>query len=1021
MTMRTTFLTLILCSAIFCKPLDDNSRDDPTCGYNSCHQTFDDKLNVHLVPHSHDDVGWRKTVDQYYYGINHFDDHPGIPGVQNILDTVVQSLKDNPDRRFIQVETAFFMKWWEQQNEDIRNDVQNLVNNGQLEIVSGGWTMNDEATTNYQSIIDQFTLGLRTINDTLGECAVPRVGWQIDPFGHSKVMATILAQLGFDGLFFTRLDHRDLKKRNSEKNTEFIWRGNGDLGTASDIFTSIIYRDYNAPDTFCWDVQCKDLPIIDDKDSFDYNVEERVKNFTEYIKKQQLAYPTNNILITMGGDFTFGAAHMYYANIDRFIKGFQTFNKDVNMIYSTPSCYIKAVNDAAKKQAIDFSLKTDDFLPYASRNNTYWTGFYTSRPTMKRMERMANNLLQVAQQMVVQANAYKENFQTDLNELKKVMGIMQHHDAVTGTEKQHVADDYTYLLTKAMKEAETNIHTVIFDLLKVQKSDTSVGMQMESCLMSNVTRCTQSNAIRFTVAVYNPSSHPVSHYVRLPVTSTNYDVLTLTGNSVKHQIVPSIDTFDDVPGQKSLYDLTFYADDIPPLGVKYFYVSKQDDVVNTPNLIKSTKTTKLGNDDAGFSIDDQGYLNEVTLNGKKLAVKQEFLYYRSAKGDNKEPEDQASGAYVFRPSDIAPIAVGNNKIEVKVYEGELFDEVHQSFSDWLKQVIRVYKSENHIEFDWVVGPTYYFDNFGVEVISRFTTSLNTANVFYTDSNGRELVKRVRDHRDTFDYTDEEPVSGNYYPVTSRIVLKDANQDELVLVNDRSQGGSSLSSGQVELMIHRHLKDDDNYGVNEALNEVEYYRPIRVRGQHYLLFADAETSSVQQRKIMEKNTMAPWTFIGDATDEAYSFNNMRTKMQFQFSGIRTPLPENARILTLDLIDSSTLLLRLEHLFGKGEHSTLSEPVSVNIKEMFTLYKVLHITETTLGANQLKKDNIKLNWTATPEDQETEEIDSVVVLNPMEIRTFILEVQAIEPHTETGGSYANVPHAFLIFLFLFSFLY
>ena len=49
-------------------------------------------ITVHLVPHTHDDVGWQVTVDQYYIG-----------SVQYILTTVIEQLQVNPDRKFIYV------------------------------------------------------------------------------------------------------------------------------------------------------------------------------------------------------------------------------------------------------------------------------------------------------------------------------------------------------------------------------------------------------------------------------------------------------------------------------------------------------------------------------------------------------------------------------------------------------------------------------------------------------------------------------------------------------------------------------------------------------------------------------------------------------------------------------------------------------------------------------------------------------------------------------------------------------
>ena len=87
-----------------------------------------------------------------------------------------------------------------------------------------------------------------------------------------------------------------------------------------------------------------------------------------------------------------------------------------------------------------FPTKQDDFLPYANDPHSYWTGYYTSRPTSKYFLRQAEMLSQVHNQLEVLHNL--PLIGDNVNSLDESVAVGQHHDAITGTERQHVADDY---------------------------------------------------------------------------------------------------------------------------------------------------------------------------------------------------------------------------------------------------------------------------------------------------------------------------------------------------------------------------------------------------------------------------------------------------------------------------------------------------------------------------------------------------------------------------------------------------
>ncbi|XP_071440327.1 lysosomal alpha-mannosidase-like isoform X1 [Hetaerina americana] len=1031
-------------------------KSQSVCGYESCPKGVPGMLNVHLIAHTHDDVGWLKTVDQYYFG-SHTDTQNA--GVQYILDSVIQALLHDPNKKFIYVETAFFWKWWMRQHDSVRHQVKILVNSGQLEFVGGGWSMNDEAVTNYMSTIDQMTWGFRKLNDTFGECGRPKVGWQIDPFGHSRDMASTFALMGMDGLFFARLDYMDKENRLKSKSAEMVWKGSPNIGKKSWLFTGVLYNHYQPPPGFCFDLLCDDEPIIDDKHSPEYNVDDKVSRFISFIGNESKYYATDNVAVTMGGDFNYQDANSWFTNLDKIISYVnekqETEGSKVNVFYSTPSCYLKSLNGAN----ITWPEKSDDFFPYASDPHTYWTGYYTSRPAIKYFERLGNNFLQVCKQLYVLGEIGPED-QVDLNSMREAMGVMQHHDAITGTEKQVVASDYARILSKGFEECSAVTSAAIQklmnpatknrknDLLKdvnvdeVSDSSEEIGIgaaqapptvSISSCLLLNISQCEVSEGSDpFTVIVYNPLSKIVNHTVRVPVSGASYIVKDPNGAELTVQVVPIPQEVLQIPGRVSsaVNELVFQAELLPPAGFKSYYISQgnnlntvieQFEIIGNQKQLKQGRGNiiKIGSGDFKVGIGAKSGLIELIERGDlKAEIKQEILYYESMAGDNSIFAKRASGAYIFRPNgtDAVPMKSKINRVTSKVYRGELVDEVHQQFSSWASQVVRVHKDKNYAELNWVVGPIPIEDGIGKEIIMRFTSNIQNNGVFYTDSNGREMLQRMRrassvENNPNKELEDSvlESISGNYYPVTSRIRIAGLMGETpavLSILTDRAQGGSSVKDGEVELMIHRRLLHDDAFGVGEALNETAYGTGLVVRGQNIVILgpmaADAPASPVyaEERQMAEEKLLAPWLFFSKTQQ---SYEEWMKNTGKEFVGLKPTLPPNVHVLTLEPWSGNTVLLRLEHFYEMNEDAILSKPVTLNLEKLLAFIQPTFIRETTLGANQWLENSKRMNWksesNSVTEDTSGEENfleqnengvfdPTQVTLGPMDIRTFVI---------------------------------
>ncbi|CAI9113742.1 OLC1v1014408C1 [Oldenlandia corymbosa var. corymbosa] len=984
------------------------------------------KLNVHLVPHTHDDVGWLKTVDQYYVGSNN-----SIQGacVQNVLDSLIPTLLADKNRKFIYVEQAFFQRWWRNQSPAMQETVRGLVNEGRLEFINGGWCMHDEAATHYIDMIDQTTLGHRYIKEQFN--VTPRVGWQIDPFGHSAIQAYLLgAEVGFDSLFFGRIDYQDREKRKVEKALEVVWQGSKSLGSTAQIFAGAFPKNYEPPEGgFYYEVNSASPVVQDDPALFDYNVEERVNAFVAAAYWQANITRTNHIMFTMGTDFQYQYALTWFRNMDKLIH---YVNKDgrVNAMYSTPSIY----TDAKYASNESWPLKTDDYFPYADRINAYWTGYFTSRPALKRYVREMSGYYLAARQLEFFKGRNEAGPTTD--SLADALAIAQHHDAVSGTSQQHVANDYAKRLAIGYKEAEDVVSASLAFLADSSSKSgyKSSERKFKQCPLLNISYCPPtevdlSPGKRLMVVIYNSLGWKRDEIVKVPVTSVDVAVQDSAGKEIVSQILPVVNVsmalrrfyatanVGKPPSGGPLYWLAFKAE-VPPLGFRTYIVTSSKRAASVA-VASVREETFYGHDESQNNAVEVGpgnlklvysgssgklteYIqsNIKGTNTVKFSVDQSYSYYIGDDGSKDPPSQlQASGAYVFRPNSTFPIQ-SQEKIPLTVLRGPLFDEAHQSISPWIYQVTRVYKEKQHAEVEFIVGPIPIDDRLGKEIVTKIDTSIKSNQTFYTDSNGRDYLKRIRNYRSDWKLEVNQPVAGNYYPINHGIYMQDDSTEFSVLV-DRAVGGSSILDGQLELMLHRRLLHDDGRGVAEALNETtcipDGCKGLTIQGKYYFKF-DPLGEGAKWRRSFGQEIYSP-LLLAFSEQDGDSWNNFQVPT---FTGIDPSysLPDNVAMITLEELVDGTVLLRLAHLYEVGEDKDLSVPANVELKKLFPNKKINKITEMGLSANQKREDMEKkrLAWRADSSSDATKKpsrggpVDPmrlVVQLAPMEIRTFTIE--------------------------------
>ncbi|XP_011948586.1 PREDICTED: alpha-mannosidase 2x isoform X4 [Cercocebus atys] len=771
-------------------------------------------LQVFVVPHSHNDPGWIKTFDKYY-----------TEQTQHILNSMVSKLQEDPRRRFLWAEVSFFAKWWDNINAQKRAAVRRLVGNGQLEIATGGWVMPDEANSHYFALIDQLIEGHQWLERNLG--ATPRSGWAVDPFGHSSTMPYLLRRANLTSMLIQRVHYAIKKHFAATHSLEFMWRQTWDSDSSTDIFCHMMpFYSYDVPHTcgpdpkICCQFDFKRLPggrincpwKVPPRAITEANVAERAALLLDQYRKKSRLFRSNVLLVPLGDDFRYDKPQEWDAQFFNYQRLFDFFN-------SRPNLHVQ---------------------------DHYWTGYYTSRPFYKSLDRVLEAHLRGAEVLYSLAAAHSRHSGlagryplsdfTLLTEARRTLGLFQHHDAITGTAKEAVVVDYGVRLLRSLVNLKQVIihaahYLVLGDKETYHFDPEAPFLQVDDTRLSHDalperTVIQLDSSPRFVV-LFNPLEQERFSMVSLLVNSPRVRVLSEEGQPLAVQISAHWSSATEVV--PDVYQVSVPVR-LPALGLGVLQLQLGLDGHRTlPSSVRvylhgrqlsvsrheAFPLRVIDSGSSDFALSNRymqvwfsgltGLLKSIRRvdEEQEQQVDMEFLVYGTRTSKDK------SGAYLFLPDGEAKPYVPKEPPVLHVTEGPFFSEV-VAYYEHVHQVVRLYNLPGveglSLDISSLVDIRDYVNK---ELALRIHTDIDSQGIFFTDLNGFQVQPRR--------YLKKLPLQANFYPMPVMAYIQDAHK-RLTLHTAQALGVSSLKDGQLEVILDRRLMQDDNRGLGQGLKD-----------------------------------------------------------------------------------------------------------------------------------------------------------------------------------------------------------